>query len=249
VARRRHSEQGLTLLEIMVALAIIVMLLNLSVGAIRRARKSDLVDRTLAIAALMRRTNLAAMDTGQLHRIVFDLEKKQYVAEVCEGAKTIARNKKEEHEIDGEKVQGQLERARQRLKTPGGQATVEPTNPEDAARVAAAIAGHHVLDRVCAPARLSPSPDAKKEIILPAPEIDKVYVQHLDDVVDAGTAMVYFFPTGAAEKAVVELKDGDTLSIVVHGLNARIEVIDGALEHPEDHLMRDFKGDKDKEER
>jgi len=257
MSRRRHSpdrdrERGMTILEIMVVLAIVVALLYLGVGGIRRVTKADLVDDTLDLASALRRTNMLAVETGQLHRVVIDFEHNTYAMEVCEGSSTIERSAKEERVMDPRKVQDQLTSAKQRLSTTGGQ-SIEPANAEDAAKVAAALAGHHVLDRVCGPAAQTPAPDASKVPIRQlrvekGVKFHEVWVQHLDDSVTTGTVSIYFFPVGSAEKTVIELASGgDTLSVLVYGLSGRVEVKDEAIAHPEDHLLRNMKGDKEAE--
>jgi hypothetical protein len=244
----------MTVLEIMVALAVIVLLIGLGIGGLRRVTKADLVDDTLDLASALRRVNQLAIETGQLHRVVIDFEKHTYALEVCQGSSMIVRNQKDDdREADPRKVQGQLEAARQRLQSgPGGQ-TVQPANAEDAAKVAAALAGHHVLDRVCGPAAQTPAPDASKVPIRQLKiernvKFKEVWVQHLEDSTTTGTVSIYFFPVGAAEKTVIELVSGsDVFTILIHGLSSRVEVRDGEIEHPEDHLMRDIKGDKEVE--
>ena len=63
-----------------------------------------------------------------------------------------------------------------------------------------------------------------------------------------GQVAIYFFPTGSAEKAVVEITDGsETFTVLVHGLTGRVELKDGALRDVDDHMLRNAMGDKDAE--
>lgn len=249
----------MTMLEMMVVIAIIVLLLYTAISGLRRVTKADLTDDTLDFASALRRTSLAAVETGRLHRVVIDFEKNTYLIEVCDGSKTIARGvKAADREVDPKKVQDQLTAAKQRLATAtgnlGGAAapdTAMPGTAEDAAKVAAALAGHHVMDQVCAPAAMSPAPDAKpvpiRQLRVDAGvKFREVWVQHLEESTTAGVVPIYFFPVGSAEKSVIELALGDEVfSVLIHGLTGRVEVKDEALAHPEDHLLRNFKGDKD----
>ena len=76
-------------------------------------------------------------------------------------------------------------------------------------------------------------------------KIQQIYVQHLPDPVSSGLVAIYFFPMGSAEKAIVEVGDGDkTFTITVSGLTGMVEMRDGALRDPEDFLMRDATGEK-----
>jgi hypothetical protein len=259
---RRHNA-GLTVLELMVVLAIIVMLLYGLGRGLRALTKGDLVDDAVELASTLRKTSLLAVETGQIHRVVFDFEHDAYMIEACQGAGTVTRGGDEERVADPRKVADQLEAGRQRLATMGQQATggasaINPPNADDAARAAAAIAGHHVLDRVCSPAVEDPSPDkrtkeqreAKVRKLNPRSEVKlkEIWVQHLDESVTSGIAMIYFFPYGSAEKAIVELVSGGTsFSVLVYGLSGRIELIDGPPPSADDHMLRDIEGNKEEE--
>lgn len=254
----------MTVLELLVVLAIIVVLIySLGIG-LRKVTEGDLVDDTLEVASVLRRTSQLAVETAQLHRVVFDFDKGTYDIEVCQGSGTLTHGADGDRTADPRKVQDQLETARQRLATAGadtgtgGGATAQPTNADDAARTAAAIAGQHVLDRVCGPAIEDIAPDKRnrQERELHFRSLNKdvgvkwheIWVQHIDDSVTTGVAMLYFFPDGSAEKAIIELARGDEIfTVLVYGLTSRVEVLDGKYDKPEDHMMRDAKGDKEAE--
>jgi hypothetical protein len=73
----------------------------------------------------------------------------------------------------------------------------------------------------------------------------QIWVQHKDDRVTKGQVAIYFFPTGTATKSVVEISDGSAVfTVLVHGLTGRVELRDGALRDPEDHMLRNVMGDK-----
>src|SRR5690349_14419790 len=75
--------------------------------------------------------------------------------------------------------------------------------------------------------------------------VRQVYVQHLKDTVTTGLVAIHFFPSGGAEKAIVEIYDGtDTMSLLVHGLTGRVENRDGVIRDPEAFLFRDATGEK-----
>ena len=120
-----------------------------------------------------------------------------------------------------------------------------------AAWKAAALAGHHIADRMCMPATDSMTGDAQGKGWTRALRAGKgikfkqVWVQHLDDGATKGQVGIYFFPTGSSEKAVIELSDGtETFSVLVSGLTARVELKDGELADVNDHMMRNGMGEK-----
>jgi hypothetical protein len=74
----------------------------------------------------------------------------------------------------------------------------------------------------------------------------EIWVQHLDDGVTHGPVAIYFFPQGSAEKAIIEVTDGDDVfSLLVSGLTGRVELMDGEPHDINDHMLRDVLGNKD----
>ena len=239
----------MTLLEIMVVIAIIGMLLLLARTGFRLVTKADLVEDSTELAAIMKRTNQLAIEHGDVHRIVFDLDKNAYVVEVCQGAATIARN--ELVTIDAAKKKEMIERGKDRMINMPSDAFAAG-DPEEAARRQMALAGAHVADRECIAATDSFSGDAAGKGWARMLRSGKgvkfkdIYVQHKDDPVTKGQVALYFWPTGSSEKAVIEVTDGtDVFSILVYGLTSRVELRDGALKDPNDHMLKNVMGDKD----
>ncbi|HEY5947248.1 MAG TPA: hypothetical protein VIV40_17210 [Kofleriaceae bacterium] len=126
------------------------------------------------------------------------------------------------------------------------------SDPDAATKQALSIAGHHIADRMCAPVD-DPSSDAEGKGWVRTLRANKgikfkeIWVQHRDESVSKGQVAIYFFPTGSAEKAVVEITDGsETFTVLVSGLTGRIELRDGTLQDVNEHMMRNALGDKDK---
>jgi prepilin-type N-terminal cleavage/methylation domain-containing protein len=252
---RTHSQRGITLLEIMVVLAILAMAMIALRTAFRVVTKADLVENSTELAALMKRTQQLSVETAMLHRITFDMDKGIYVVEQCQGTTTIQQN--EALRPDDEKVKRAEEKGRERLKNVPQQALT--SDPEAATKQALALAGHHIADRMCTPVEDGLSGDVEHDT---HPErawvrtlragkgikFKEIWVQHRDDSATKGQVAVYFFPSGSAEKAVVELTDGsETFSVLVFGLTGRVVLKDGELRDVDDHMLKNPLGDKDKE--
>ena len=74
----------------------------------------------------------------------------------------------------------------------------------------------------------------------------EIWVQHMTDSATKGQVAIYFFPNASAEKAVVELTDGDAIfSVLVFGMTGRVELRDEALHDVNDHMLRNVMGDRD----
>jgi prepilin-type N-terminal cleavage/methylation domain-containing protein len=241
--------RGMTMLEIMVVLAIIGGMLFIVRSGFRMVTRADLVEDSTELTAVLRRASELAIEHGELHRVVLDLESQAYAVEVCQGQVAIARN--ELLKADDEETKQKLERGRQRMNGLPSDA-VTTADPEEATRRAAALAGHHIADRVCRPADDSITGDSNGKGWLRKLRKDKgikfkeIWVQHRDESATKGQVAIYFFPVGSAEKALIELTDGnETFTVLVFGLTGKIELHDGALRDVNDHMMKNAMGDKD----
>jgi type II secretory pathway pseudopilin PulG len=239
----------MTVIEIMVVLAILGGLFFVARSGFRLLTKADLVEDANELTAVMRRASQLAIEHGELHRVVLDLESQAYVVEVCQGQVAVARN--ELLKTNDEDTKRALERARTRLSGLPPDA-LAAGDPEEATRRAAALAGHHVADRACRPADDSVTGDANGKGWLRRLRKDKgikfkeIWVQHRDDSATKGQVAIYFFPVGSAEKSVIELTDGsEVFSVLVFGLTGRVELRDGALRDVNDHMLKNAMGDKD----
>jgi general secretion pathway protein H len=249
-ARRSvRSARGMTVLEIMIVLAVIGGLFFIVRSGFRVLTRADLVEDSTGLTAVMRRASQVAVERGELHRVVLDLDNQMYTFEVCQGATAIQRNERLNN--NDEDTKRALERSQQRLNGLPADA-LSSGDPEDATRRASALAGHHVGDRTCAPANDSITLDSTGKGWLRRLRKDngikfkQVFVQHRDEPATKGQVALYFFPLGQAEKAVVELTDGsEVFSVLVFGLTGRVELRDGALRDVDDHMLKNAMGDRD----
>ena len=238
----------MTILELMIVMAIMGAGVFLLRTGFRVLTKADLVENSTEVAAVLKRTGQLAIEKGEMHRVMFDLEKHLYAVEVCQGEKTIQRN--ENIRPDEETTKRALEKGQERLKTVG--TDMQAADPEAATKHALAVAGHHIADRMCTPVD-DPSSDSEGKgwirtlRAVKGIKLKEIWVQHKDESTTKGQVAIYFFPSGSAEKAVVEITDGsDTFTVLVAGLTGRVELKDGTLRDVNDHMMRNALGDKDK---
>src|SRR5262245_34523713 len=96
---RRHSH-GMTVLELMIVIAIIGAGMFLVRAGFRSFTKADLVDNATELSAVLKRTSQLAIEIGEVHRVVIDLDQANpdaadrldYQVEVCRGQTAIMRN-------------------------------------------------------------------------------------------------------------------------------------------------------------
>ncbi len=244
----------MTVLEIMVVLAVIAGAFFIVRSAFRQVSKADLVDDSIELTAIVRRASQLAVEHGELHRVLLDLDTGTYVVEQCEGATAIQRNELIGNKDKDAEAKDKLARGKQRLDTLSTQGLGggDSSDPLESVHRAAALAGHHVADRLCKPATDTVTGDAggkgwqrklKKDKGI---KLKQVFVAHLDEPATKGQVAIYFFPAGSSEKSVIELTDGsEVFSVLVYGLTGRVELHDGALKDVNDHMLKNVMGDKD----
>jgi type II secretory pathway pseudopilin PulG len=240
----------MTLLEMMVVLAILALSMLLLRSGFRALTRADLVDNATELTAVMRRASQLAIEHGDVHRVILDIDKQTYTVEVCQGSTSVVRNEAI-MAADEEDRKKAIERAKAKIETLPNDAFAAG-DPEEAAKRTAALAGHHMADRQCTVATEGVSGDSTgkgwiRELnTAKGIKFRQVYVQHRDDPAKTGQVAIYFFPVGSAEKAVVELTDGsDVFSVLVYGLTGRVELLDSELKDVNDHMLKNVMGDHD----
>ncbi|HEU0032923.1 MAG TPA: type II secretion system protein [Kofleriaceae bacterium] len=246
---RKRVPSGMTILELMIVIAIIGLLVVVMRTGFRALTKADLAEDATELAAVLRRAGQLAIEHGEQHRVVFDLDKQIYAVEVCQGQASIMRN--EALRPDEEATKRAVEKGTEKLRDLP-QDALATGDPDEATKRAIAIAGHHIADKACAPVTAGVSGDSSgKEWVrsLRTPrniKFKEIWVQHKDDSTTKGQAAVYFFPNGSSEKAVIELTDGDAVhSILVHGLTGRVQQKSSKLDDVDTHMLRNVMGDRD----
>lgn len=252
-----RAQRGMTVIELLIVLAVVGLLTVIGYMGVRYVSKSDLREDAGQVAATLRNGYRMATETGLHHRVVFDLDEQTFRIETCEGEVLLRRAEEEQmvmHEGDEEDLEmpPELERL---INSGSQQPGMEPIlDQETTARIAQALRESNIAKPVCALSTL-PNGDADGRANMRqirtwrGLKIRRVFVQHLEEPALEGEVTVNFFPLGWAEKAIVEVADddGDQFTILVHGLTGRIEIRDGELRSPDDHMLRDATGERTEE--
>lgn len=251
-------QAGLTVLELLIVLAIMGLFAYVGYSGFRSLTSAALVEDTNDLVAVMRRTQVLAVESGVPVRIMFDFDKQAYWVEACEGDATLRRTK-EEVKVDPRAAEKALEDARRKIALlPVGQ--LKAGSAEEEARMALALAGDKTGGRTCVPVAQAQgfkdllTGDAMGRALVRKLQTDRdvklreIWVQHLEGSTSGGQVSVNFFPLGWAEKAIIELGDGKNVhTVLLYGATGRVEVVDGELRDPDDHMLRQANGDRERE--
>jgi type II secretory pathway pseudopilin PulG len=244
-------DRGITVIELLVALAVVGFMIVVGYMGVRKVRSSDLRELTVQVAAVLRNANNMAIASGQHHRVVFDLDEQSFRIEACEGEVRMRRGERIEviAGADGEAPRLPTPELARDFNIP--EEMLQAESPEQAARIAEALTGKTLGGMRCEQPLL-PNGDADGRANERRVDADRgirirrIFVQHTDEVAIDGTITVNFFPLGYAEKAIIEIADddGDQFSLLVHGLTGRVEFRSGQLRDPNDHMLRDGAGER-----
>lgn len=225
-AVRRAAQRGLTLIEVSIALVIVALLFAavvVSVGALTGTKAKS---AAAELAGVMRSLYDTAGLSGKTCRIVFQLsgprqdEPTRYWAECAAGNVTTSRDRDET-----------LRQERSRDRDPGRQPAADQSRSREPS-LQDLMAKER--DRVEAAAKYSvyTAPEIESREISPAVKLS-VWARGQREAVSSGTAYLYFFPQGYAEKAMVFVAQGkNAWTISIQPLTGKATIVGEQLEVP-----------------
>lgn len=256
---RDRLQAGMTILELLIVLALIGLFSYIAYSGFRSITSAALVEDTNDLVAVMRRSQSLAVEAGMPMRVMFDLDKETYWVEACATGEPTLRRTAKEQKLDPEERAKALEQARAKAALlPAGQ--IKAASQEEEERMLFALVGDKTGGRACVPVAQEKdlkellTGDAMGRALARKLQTDRdvkfreIWVQHLEDSVQDGQVSVNFYPLGWGEKAIIELGDGKSVhTLLIHGATGRVEVIDGELRDPDDHMLRRADGEKDRD--
>jgi Tfp pilus assembly protein PilE len=225
----------LTLIEIMVVLAIVGLLAGVLIYGYRRIPATVLRRDATRLAAILHSAYDRASATGAHHRVLFDLDKGEYKVERCEGKVELRKDIDQKDEEDRKRQEDEKRKLMEQSQTPPMQ-MLQSVLADTGTKVGQTANCEPVRGEMGAVQALTRSPEVR---------IARIYVRHYEHPADKGQVVVHFFPMGRAERSVVELAIGDeVLSVGVHPLSGRVQIVDGVWPHPDEFVSADAEGRK-----
>lgn len=205
--RARVTSRGLTVLELIVVIGVLVLILGVGIGGLDRLSSVQLRTQTNRLSAAIRHTYTRAVAHGLYMRLVLDLDADAYWVEASETAQFLSVEKRKEGEATAEEQAAEKEaEKRERDGAP-------PPPPRE----------RYTEDGVI------PRVNMERGI-----GISGVITLGQEDVFTSGKAYVHFFPNGFVEPAMIYTTDGKdsfyTLSI--HPMTGRVKREIGKIDPP-----------------
>lgn len=219
-----QDARGFTLIEVMIAMALVAAMVVAAVMGVRSLAKSDLRATATRMAGAIRYLFDRASTTGRIHRLVLDFDTGKYWAEVTEDPFVfgVGKETEETRKLEAEKI----------------------AKEEEAKSIAAerdAFFGTQI------PSRYIPKPFIPKRATFNAfrgiaikpvtlkssVALSDIYTPRLVEPLGEGKGYVYFFPLGMAEAAVIHLSDKKRetfYTLLVHPLTGRVSVKNSFVE-------------------
>jgi general secretion pathway protein H len=192
---------GFTLVELLVVVGVIAVLAGLAAPALGSLTGANARKAAGELAGAMRYLFDTAALRHETCRIALDLEKRTWWAECAPGAATIAKDPRDQE--DEEDLARRFPDERN----------------EEARRLLAKTRFGAFTDRL-----------VDKRELPGSTGFGKVHVEGRAGM-EKGTAYVYFFPAGQAQRAFVPVQDGNNLyTVVVEPFTGRARVVVGAVE-------------------
>jgi prepilin-type N-terminal cleavage/methylation domain-containing protein len=221
-------QRGLTLLEVMIVMAIMVIGAGIAVSGFSRLSSIKLRTETNKLAAAIHFAFNRAAANGLYMRMVLDLDAEAYWVEASETPVFLAEKKRKEGEAD---QADQLDA--------GVRAETSPS-------IHLNIGGHD--EKPAAPP--TQRQRYQEDGVIPKVQFEGgldiagVLTTGQDDVFHTGKAYIHFFPDGRVEPAVIYTKDGDDTyyTLMVQPFTGKVTRYAGKIDPP-----RDF-GEPDKTE-
>jgi prepilin-type N-terminal cleavage/methylation domain-containing protein len=234
-SRARSTATGMTLIEVLVVMTLIALVVGSASVGFRSLAKSDMRTSASKLSGTIRYLFDRASTTGKIHRLVLDMDKGKYWAEVSDDRFIMAsgRETEESRRREAEKLAKEAEDATKRAEEKIGLDEMQARyQPEEFRPKRARFGAFKEM--------------AIKTVELKGVVIRDVFTPRLAEPLTTGQGYIYFFPLGMTEAAIVHLCDKEketNYSLVVHPLTGRVQIKNSYVQPP---LEKQY-DDQDKE--
>lgn len=194
--RQRRAQRGLTLLEVVITVGVLVLMMGVVVTSFSSLKSTELRVQTNKLAAAIRHTYNRATATGLYMRMVVDISGDAYWVEASETPVFLTKEKVKEGEADEAKLKAQEEaekRAEEGL----------PPLPQRE--------------------RFQSDPVIEKVTLEKGIKVAGVYTTSMEDPFESGTAYIHFFPNGFVEPAMVYTTGGEsTYTLTISPMTGKV---------------------------
>ncbi|MCK6570056.1 hypothetical protein L6V77_02985 [Myxococcota bacterium] len=213
--RGSRRPRGLTLLEILIVIGILVLIMGLGVAGFDRIGGVRLRNETNRVAAAVRFTFNRAVALGLYMRMVIDLDGESYTVEASETPTFLRERKPDDEETGADPDAPPPPDAKSSRRS--------KDDDEGGAAKAAARRAQFVQDDVIGTQKLEGGA-----------AFDGVTVAGQSDPQTSGKAYIHFFPNGWAEPAVIHTTDGEGtyFTLTVHPLTGKVDSKPGKVDPP-----------------
>lgn len=234
---RARRQRGFTLIELVIAIAVVAVLLGgavMSIGALTGAQAKEATTR---LAGTIRSMYDTANLTGKTCRMVFELPEPKddagqvkYRAECAEGGVTAGRDRDAELKLVNDDAK-EL-KAKKRPKADPNDSRFQALNREGAPSVQELMLREK--ERVESAAKFSGYTSEEVAVVsLPRAVRLDVWTRKQRDPVKSGLAYLYFFPQAYTERAQIWVRQGkNTWTLKVAPLTGKTSVVADDLEVP-----------------
>jgi general secretion pathway protein H len=241
-----RREQGFTLVEIVVVMAILGLVVTLGTRGFKTLAKSDLRASSVHLSGAIRYLFDRASTTGKVHRLVIDIDQGKYWAEVSDDrffipheAETEAELRRREEKEAEQDEDARREQERRAKADEFSSTSLSPSSSYDPSKL-------EVGDFQPKRARFAAFKElALKPVDLKGAKVRSVYTPRVTDALTSGRAYVYFFPLGQTEPAIVTLTDPreqSFYSLVVHPITGRVRIYNEEVSPPTTRQQVDDEG-------
>lgn len=217
----------------MVVLGLVVIMVASVVQGFRTLSRSDVRVTAAKLSGAMKYLFDRASTTGRMHRLVIDLDKGEYYAEVTDDSYYLPREKEtdESRLLDAEAAQKDKEEEAKRAKEA---AEADPFGTGGGGKYQMS----RYLPQVWKPKRPKWQPfkeSAIRPVKVTSAKIASVFTPRLLEPMTTGKAYVYFFPLGFTEAAWIHVSDrkGESFfTLALHPLTGMVRVYDQYVAAP-----------------